>query len=91
MVFLRAWLKLEALAGNPVDEAHVYAKLLPANTAQAIALSEILRFVPDDKLGAKYWIFGDPPGLKEMKKKASLAAGKAAANAGLRRRSKWDI
>jgi hypothetical protein len=91
MVFLRSSVKMEAVAGNPVDEAHAYAKILPANAAQAISLSETLRYVPDDKLGAKYWILGDPPGLKEMKKQASRAAGMAAANAGLRRRPKWDI
>jgi hypothetical protein len=91
MVFLRASLKLEAVAGDLAEEAQVHAKILPANAAQAIVLNETLRYVPDDKLGVMYWTFGNPPGLKDMKKRASLAAGVAAANAGLRRRSKWEI
>jgi hypothetical protein len=90
-VFFRASHKLEAVAGDLAEEARAYAKILPANAAQAIVLSETLRFVPDDKLGVHYWTFGAPPGLKEMKRKAGLASGIASANARLRRRSKWDI
>lgn len=54
MVFLRATLRLEeAVAGDPAA-ARVHAKILPANTPHALALSETLRFVPDDKLGDRY-------------------------------------